>query len=107
MLASHLGPDLLLLPPSPLQLVGDQGQGHSPQGRGKEDLPQAWCQPQLGEGRLWEKRGTVGYISLGELPWGAQRRLQAPGGYFLTRHVGEAATPCGGDLASETQITEM
>lgn len=41
MLASHLGANLLLPPPSPLQLVGGQGQGHSPQGRGKEDLPQA------------------------------------------------------------------
>lgn len=49
MLASHLGADLLLLPPSPLQLVGSQGQGHGPQGGGKEDLPQAWRQSQLGE----------------------------------------------------------
>ena len=79
MLASHLGPDLLLLPPSPLQLVGGQGQGHSPQGRGKEDLPQAWCQPQLGEGRLWEKRGAAGNISLGELPCEPSEDCRPPG----------------------------
>ena len=33
--------------------------------------------------------------------------LQALGGYFLTRNFGEATTPWGRDLASETWITEM
>lgn len=100
MLTSHLRANLLLPPPSPLQLVGGQGQGHSPQGCGKEDLPQAWCQSQLRECRLQEKRETAIYISPGEVQvrQSCPRKHkgtgthQALGGYLLTRNNGETAT---------------
>lgn len=70
--------------------------------RAKATVPRAVAKRTFrrpGVNRSWEKAdcrrrgGAAAYISLGELPWGAQRKLQAPGGYFLTRHVGEAATP--------------
>lgn len=47
-----LGPDLLLLPPAALFSWWAARAKATVPGRGKEDLPQAWCQPQLGEGRL-------------------------------------------------------
>ena len=112
MCASHLGADLLLPPPSPLQLMGGQGQGHRPQGCGKKDLPQAWCQPQLGEGRLQEKRQAAGLHLPGralrgaELCWGApkgHRRPQALRGYLLTRNDGEPPPPRR-DLASTSEM---
>lgn len=78
MLTSHLRADLLLPPPPPLQLVGGQGQGHGPQGGGKQDLPQAWCQPQLRECRLQGKRGSC-YISP------ESRERTGPWGYLQTR----------------------
>lgn len=103
MFASRLGSDLLLPPPSPLQLVGSQGQGHSPQGCGKENLPQAWRQPQLRESRLQEKREAAGDLSPGE----SRGRQSCPGsnkeqgmhwalqGYLFTRTNEEAATSRG------------
>lgn len=62
LLTSHLRAHLLLLPPAPFQLVGSQGQGHSPKGCGKKNLPQARCQPQLGERGLEERDKWSGYV---------------------------------------------
>lgn len=102
MLASHLRADLLLPPPSPLQLVGGQGQGHGPQGCGKQDLPQAWCQPQLRECRLQDKRETAGYISPGELLRGAQRNREhtRPLGIFVDQVQWGDSHLKRGDLAA-------
>lgn len=63
LLTSHLGAHLFLLPTAPFQLVGSQGQGHSPEGRGKKNLSQAWGQPQLGERRLEGRDKWSGYVA--------------------------------------------